>query len=294
MTITEQAYAKINLFLDVLGRREDGFHEILSVMQSVSLADRVTVSSEASEMIEITVSSDSPDVPIDKSNIVYRIAEKYLYEFGISARIHINIEKKIPIGAGLGGGSSDGAATLRALYRIFGKGSRQQLVDICAAVGSDLPFCLFGGTYLCGGRGEKLKKISPSQHLDFVIAIGKSRISTPTAYSNLDVLNNNYVDYTPMPQSLMYRQMIADMVNDGEDSMPIYNVFEQVTEIDDVSKIKEIMTKYGAEISLMSGSGPSVFCFCKDSAEADRILLGLELAGFDAFNCHSVFPEEFI
>ena len=294
VTVTEKAYAKINLYLDVLGKRSDGFHDILSVMQSVSLADLVTVSCEDSVTAEITLSSSSSEIPTDSSNIVYRVAERYLDTFKITARLHIHIEKHIPVGAGLGGGSSDGAAVLRALYRMFGKGSREQLLDICASVGSDLPFCLLGGMQLCGGRGERLKRIDCTSASNFVIAIGSSRISTPKAYAALDRMNNDYVDYTPTEESLTYRRMIADTVNYGEDSIPIYNVFEQVTDIDEIAKIKEIMIKNGAEITLMSGSGPSIFCFCRDSSEADRICLGLRLGGFDAFDCHSVYPEEFI
>ncbi|MBQ8414221.1 MAG: 4-(cytidine 5'-diphospho)-2-C-methyl-D-erythritol kinase [Clostridia bacterium] len=294
MTVSEKAYAKINLYLDVLGKRSDGFHDILSVMQSVSLADLVIVSCEDSATTEITISSNSSEIPTDSRNITYRIAEKYLNTFGIASRLHIHIDKHIPVGAGLGGGSSDGAATLRAMYRIFGKGSREQLLDICASVGSDLPFCLLGGMYLCGGRGEKLKRIDCTSVSNFVLAIGNSRISTPTAYAELDRINNNYIEYTPTDEILMYRQIIADTVNYGEDSIPIYNVFEQVTDIDEISKIKEIMKKNGAEITLMSGSGPSVFCFFRDSSEADRICLGLKLGGFDAFECYSVYPEEFI
>lgn len=294
MTVTEKAYAKINLYLDVLGRRDDGFHEILSVMHSISLADTVRVDCEKSQITEITLSSDSAEIPTDETNIAYRIAEKYLNEFGISAKLHIHIEKKIPVGAGLGGGSSDGAATLRALYKIFGKGSRQQLLDICASVGSDLPFCLLCGMYLCGGRGEKLKKLDVNQSFNFVIAIGKSRISTPKAYSELDKINNNYTNSFGTPESLMYRQMIADMAENGEASLPIYNVFEQVAQIDEIGKIKEIMIKNGAETVLMSGSGPSVFCFCKESADSEQICSELEKSGFNAFVCHSIYPEEFI
>ena len=291
MTVTEKAYAKINLYLDVLGRRDDGFHDILSVMQSVSLADLVTVSCEDSATAEIAISSSSSEIPTDSSNIVYRVAEKYLNTFKIAARLHIRIDKHIPVGAGLGGGSSDGAATLRALYRMFGKGSREQLLDICASVGSDLPFCLLGGMHLCGGRGEKLKRIDCTYASHFVIAIGNSRISTPTAYAALDRMNNNYVDYTPTEESLMYRRMIADTVNYGEDSIPIYNVFEQVTDINEIAKIKEIMVKNGAEITLMSGSGPSVFGRFSDYESAKDACLLLQKNGYTAFACRSVYPE---
>ncbi len=294
MTVTEKAYAKINLYLDVLGRRDDGFHDILSVMHSVNLSDAVTVSYESSDTTEITVTSSSPEVPTDKSNIVYRVAEKYLAAYELYGKIHIHIEKKIPIGAGLGGGSSDGAATLRALYRIFGKGNLPELLEISCSVGSDLPFCLLGGMFLCGGRGEKLKKLSFTPNFNFVIAIGKERISTPTAYSRLDKLNNNYVNYQGTPESQMYKKMICDMANNSDVSLPNYNAFEQVTDIDDVLKIKETMTKNGAETVLMSGSGPSVFCYCKDSRESEQIRSALERCGFESFATNSVYPEEFI
>ncbi len=294
MTVRENAYAKINLYLDVTAKREDGFHEILSVMHSVGLADVISVTADPSDSAVITVSSNSPAVPTDESNIVYRIAEKYLREYGINSKIHIHIEKKIPVGAGLGGGSSDGAATLRALYKLFGKGTREELHEICAQVGSDLPFCLFGGLYICGGRGEQLTKITYKPIYTFVIAIGKERVSTPSAYAKLDKLNNNYVDYFGTPESIAYRKMIADMANGEGVSLPGYNVFEQVTDIDEIAEIKNIMTKNGAENVLMSGSGPSVFCLCRDWSVAENIRSALELSGFEAFSCTSIYPEELI
>lgn len=294
MTVVEKAYAKINLYLDVTGRRDDGFHEILSVMHSVSLFDTVTVSCLVSDSTEINLSTNSDNLPLNHNNIAYRIAEKYLLKYNVKAKVDIHIEKRIPIGAGLGGGSSDGAAVLRALYKIFGLGTRTELKEICAEVGSDLPFCLFGGMYLCGGRGEKLKQLNFSPDFNFVIAIGESRVSTPDAYAELDKINNNYVDYHPTSESLLYQKMIYDMITDDGVALPNYNVFEQVVVSDEIDKIEETMRKNGAEVTLMSGSGPSVFCFCRDEYMAESIRYSLEDKGFTAFACKSVYPEEFI
>ena len=294
MTVFEKAYAKINLFLDVTGRREDGFHEILSVMHSVSLFDSITVSASDFDAIEINLSSDTPDLPCDKTNIAYRIAEKYLLKYNITAKIDIHIAKRIPIGAGLGGGSSDGAAVLRALYKIFSLGTPSELVEICAEVGSDIPFCLFGGMYLCGGRGEKLKRLNLTPEFQFVIAIGTSRVSTPKAYAALDEINGFYVDYKPSADSQMYQRTIYDLLDDEGLAIPHYNAFEQVVDITEINAIKENMTKNGAELTLMSGSGPAVFCYCKNSDVAESVKTSLLNNGFSAYTCESVYPEEFI
>ena len=291
MTVSEKAYAKINLYLDVTGRREDGFHDILSVMHSVSLCDVITVSAERSDDTLVSITSNNQSLPLNEDNIVYRAAKEYLDYFNLKARVEIRIDKNIPIGAGLGGGSSDAAATLRAINKIFKCGYGIDLINICKKLGSDVSFCLFGGLYLCSGRGEELYKLESSIMSNYVVAIGDCRVSTPKAYAELDKKYNNFVNYNPKDVSLVYHNMIVDLETNGETAIPLYNIFENVIANVEVNKIKENMIKSGADYVLMSGSGPSVFGKFLDYNMAQKACQILSDAGFTAFVCHSVYPE---
>ena len=276
--IKENANAKINLFLDVTSRREDGFHNIKSIMQSVSLCDTLFVSATESDMTEIIIRSNSSELLNDESNLVYCSAKKYLDNFAKNARVEITLEKKIPIGAGLGGGSADAAATLRAMNRIFGLATHEQLLALAAEIGSDVPFCLIGGSAVCEGKGEVMTPISFSGELNLVIAIGKDRVSTPHAYRALDELYN--FEFTPDPRGdLLAHDMCCGKLSLGN----FYNIFESVISLPEISKIKDIMTKSGAECTLMSGSGPSVFGVFADRKSAELAASGLVSEGFLAF-----------
>ena len=290
MILTEMAFAKINLYLDVLGRREDGFHDILSVMHSVSLADTINVSAEASDVTEITLATNDSSLPVDESNIVYRAAGAYLSYFNIDAKVKVTIDKIIPIGAGLGGGSSDAAATLRALNRIFHRADKDQLLEIASALGSDVTFCLLGGLAVCVGRGEIVNQLPASEKRNFVIAIGESRVSTPKAYAALDEMYDNF-EAARNHDVHKNTHRIANMLESDVLDIPNYNIFENVIKTDEIEKIKEIMTKNGAERVLMSGSGPSVFGKFADSSHADDACRALVDSSYTAFVCHSVYPE---
>ena len=272
MTVLEKANAKINLFLDVTSRREDGFHDIKSVMQSVSLCDYIKLNAEPSEVTEISITTNLSDLPLDDNNLVYKSAAKYLKHFGITAKIDIDLEKHIPVGAGLGGGSSDAAATLRALNKIFGLATQTELLSMAAELGSDVPFCLVGGTAICTGRGEKMEKIQGNNY-NLVISIGNERVSTPKAYSMLDIKYSNFssASYTPKV-----------------DVTSFYNIFESVTDIDEIVCIKEIMRKNGAERTLMSGSGPSVYGIFESERDAISAQDALTERGYKAFFAKSV------
>ncbi len=273
MQVNEKAYAKINLFLDVTERRQDGFHNIVSVMQSVSLCDTILLNASCSDTTLIRITSDEPGLPLDENNLIYKSAEKYLSYYGICAEVDIHLTKQIPIGAGLGGGSSDAAATLRALDKVFNLSSGNDLLRLSAEIGSDVPFCLIGGRALCTGRGEHLEAIREYPINHFVISIGKEKVLTPKAYRALDEKYGNFDGsaYTPVQYN-------------GQ----LYNIFESVTDINEVDIIKEIMTKNGAESTLMSGSGPSVFGTFRNSDDAKKAAEILRSSGFSAFECHSV------
>ena len=275
MTVRECACAKVNLFLDVVSRRDDGFHDIRSVMHSVSLADYLTISAEKAEETTIILTTNIEGLSVGDDNLICLAARSYLTRFCINARVNIALEKHIPIGAGLGGGSTDAAATLRGLRRIFGLGSDDELLMICESLGSDVSFCFVGGTAICTGRGEKMEKCkSPDYHL--VIAIGEERISTPKAYAALD---KKYLNFTP------------DGYTPRDDVSALYNIFESVTDIDDVRDIKEIMTKNGAEAVLMSGSGPSVFGIFESVEMAKLACDALKSASYTAFVARSKGEE---
>lgn len=274
MTVTENAYAKINLYLDVTGRREDGFHDIITIMHSVSLCDYISLTATPSDNISITIISDDPTLKSDESNLIYKSAMKYMSYFDINAKITVELEKHIPIGAGLGGGSSDAAATLRAMNRIFDLATKDQLYEMAAQLGSDVAFCIDGGCAICTGRGEKVAPfIGYISSPYLVIAIGESRVSTPKAYELLDIKYGNFEKYNAGKNSL-----------DTAD-LPIYNIFETVIDLDEVNEIKRIMIKNGAESTLMSGSGPSVFGIFRGWYDVTRARKDLEERGYLSFRC---------
>ena len=275
MTVRECACAKVNLFLDVTNRRDDGFHDIKSVMHSVSLSDYLTISAEQAEDTTIILTTNIDGLSVGEDNLICRAARSYLTGFNINARVNIALEKHIPLGAGLGGGSTDAAATLRGLRRIFGLGSDSDLLQICESLGSDVPFCFVGGTAICTGRGEKMEKLGSPDYY-FVIAIGDERVSTPKAYAALDI---KYMNFTP------------DGYTPREDVSELYNIFESVTDIDDVRNIKEIMTKNGAESVLMSGSGPSVFGIFASEDQAKLAYDALKADSYTAFVARSKGEE---
>lgn len=282
--ITEKAYAKMNLFLNVTDRRPDGYHDIESVMHAVDLFDLVNVKVKESGNSIITVETDAAELSFSEKNLAYIAAEKYTTKYGIKDEIKITLDKKIPIGAGLAGGSSDAAATLRALDIIYKKSNTEELLSLALEIGSDVPFCLVGGTAHCLGRGEVITPLCVKDKLCFVVAIGNERISTPKAFAELDArYGENFPDNTEMCQ-----EMLAALCQ-GETISPfLYNVFEEVTNICSVKQIKETMIKNGAERTLMSGSGPSVFGVFKTHTDAQNAAESLLSLGYFACVAESV------
>lgn len=276
MTVFEKAYAKINLFLDVTGRRDDGFHDIVTVMHSVTLCDEIKLTTIPSSERHITITSSDPSLPVDESNLIYKSAKKYVSYFDINDNIKIRLDKRIPIGAGLGGGSSDAAAILRALNKIYGCATKEQLLQMAAELGSDVPFCIDGGCATCTGRGENVHKFEcdfKRYYRYIVIAIGESRVSTPKAYALLD---EKYGDFKAYNKNKSFSDV---------DSMPIYNIFESVVRHGEIDTIKQIMLENGALQTLMSGSGPSVFGGFKNVFSASIAIKKLKKQGYSAYKC---------
>lgn len=254
--ITISAPAKINLYLDVTDRRSDGFHDIESVMQSIDLCDVITVSKKDSRENRIRILCDEKSLPADEKNLAYIAAEKFFeYVKRESFDIEISIEKRIPFSAGLAGGSSDAAATLIALNELFQyKLSNDELCKIGEKIGSDVPFCIKKGIAKTFGKGEIIIPVSARLNCFFVIAKGNDEISTPKAYRKIDE------KYTFPRESRIDAFCDALMKNDISILKSVaYNIFESVTTCESVEKIKKDMLIFGAELALMSGSGPSVF-----------------------------------
>ncbi len=250
-SLQKDAYAKINLFLDIDSKRDDGYHNIISVMQGVSLCDTVTVEYTESEQKVIKICCDNPEIPLGEKNIAYKAAELFLN----SGEVQIHIEKRIPAAAGLAGGSTDAAAVLTLLNEFTGnKKSTDELLSIGAKIGADVPFCISGGTKLALGIGEKLTDFKPIPSCYIVISKMGDGVSTPKAYSMLDDMFDNFTNYQPN------KELLA-LLEKGSCYNGMFNVFESVVipERPAVQKIKDTMLKYGAEFSMMSGSGPSVF-----------------------------------
>lgn len=257
-TVELSAYAKINLFLDITGRRDNGYHEIDGVMQTVDLSDNITLTVSEGEGIEVIC--DSAYAPDGKENIVYRAAEKYLIANHIKAAVKIELVKNIPSPSGLGGGSADAAAVLRGLDRIYRRMSPEKLEEIALSIGSDVPFCICGGTQRVRGVGEILDELPPLKNCCIVVACGNETMSTPDAYRALDKKNGGF--YGESSGGTADFSAFGEAFERGDDfSAEMYNIFESVTveSCPSVAHIKKLLTDHGALGALMSGSGPSVF-----------------------------------
>ena len=199
-SVKERAFAKINLYLEVIGKRDDGFHDIRTVMHSVTLCDDVTVSLVPTRMTEVRIDIEgNPRLPKDSRNLAVKAAELFLERSGRQGTVHIRMNKRIPVAAGLAGGSSDAAAVLRAMNRLFdGCYTERALSGLAAELGSDVPFCLIGGTALCEGRGEIITKLPDASPSSFVIAVSDERVSTPYAYATLDAAYSDFDGSIPL------------------------------------------------------------------------------------------------
>ena len=285
------AYAKINLTLDVTGRLPNGYHRIDSFMQSVSLADKLTVEIKQGSGIEVGCrSSYAPD---GKDNIVYRAVQRYLQETGHNANVKITLEKNIPSPMGLGGGSADAAAVLRALADYFGEASDSpSLIRVAAAIGSDVPFCLHGGTQRVRGMGEQLTPLPALPDCLFVIAYGKKPTLTGPAYQLLDQMFGNFAEPTPTEHADARRMETALAQGAlSEVGAALYNIFENLfSETAEPPVLKERLKQAGALGSLMSGSGSSVYGIFspQERALAERAVARLKEEGFGAVLCHPV------
>ena len=277
MTVEIKAYAKINLFLDVTGRRADGYHDIHSLMQTVSLYDTVTVSTEENAPAVITLSCDNESVPCNEKNLAYRAAERFYEAQGKRCATHIAIEKRIPMEAGLAGGSTDAAAALVALNRIFGEPfTTEAQCAIGKRLGADVPFCILGGSAEVTGIGDVLTPVSDLRTLFLVIAKDGAGVSTPQAYGLLDEIFHGFTDEyaNGTAEKGRFEMLLSELRADSTAPVrSVYNVFEKaiLPRHKEASELKELFLSSGAATAMMSGSGPSVFGVFRDAESAERV-----------------------
>lgn len=260
----EKAYAKINLGLNVLGKRCDGYHDVDMIMQTISLADEV----ELTEAESFLLTTDDADLACDESNLAWKAANLMGKLVNRKPNVHIHIKKQIFVAAGLAGGSSDGAAVLRGLNKLWKIGfSVRQLEAIAAQLGSDVPFCISGGTTRATGRGEILKALPDMPIMWLVLVKPKNMaVSTSWVYKNL----GEEVEQIQLIDNLEK----AIKIQDGASVLKnLGNVLESVTipVYPLIGEIKDTMLKVGALAALMSGSGPTVFGVTADKNTAEKI-----------------------
>lgn len=269
MKISIKAPAKINLFLDVLSKRDDGFHEVEMIMTTVDLADRIELTLLEEDKITVEVSEGF--VPTDNRNIAYQAAQLLKDHFNVRKGVKIFIQKNIPVSAGLAGGSSDAAATLRGLNQLWDlQLTIDELARLGANIGSDVPFCVYGGTALATGRGEMIQHLSVPPPCWVILAKPPNGVSTAEVYRNLKLNDLPHPNLKQMTSAIEQRDYQVICKNLG-------NVLETVTFnlYPEVSRIKEQMMRFGADGVLMSGSGPTVFGLVKHESRMIRIYNGL-------------------
>lgn len=282
MRILEKAPAKINLSLDVTSKRPDGYHEVEMIMTTIDLADRIELTELPENMIR--VASHNRFVPDDQRNLAYQAAKLLKERYQVKKGVSIMITKVIPVAAGLAGGSSDAAATLRGLNRLWDlKLSVEELAELGAEIGSDVSFCVYGGTALATGRGEKIRHISAPPHCWVVLAKPTIGVSTAEVYRRLNLQQVRHPDVQAMIDAIEEKsfQKVCGQLG---------NVLESVTLNlhPEVAMIKNQMKRFGADAVLMSGSGPTVFGLVQYESKVQRIYNGLR--GF----CDQVYAVRMI
>lgn len=272
--ITLEANAKINLTLDILGRREDGYHEVVMVMQEISLHDTLTMKKNSGDIqISVTIEGQEGLLPADESNLCWRAAALMRKEYGLSGGAAIELVKRIPLAAGLAGGSADAAAVLKGMNLLYGLGiSEERLCELGAALGSDIPFCLLGGTMLATGRGEVLTRLPDFPETLVVLAKPRAGVSTAWAYQTYDAGYDG-----PHPDN---EAMLA-AIREGSSCRAaglLCNVLEGVTvkRHSIIEAYKDAMLREGAMASMMSGSGPTVFGLADSEAAAAKIAAAIK------------------
>ena len=267
ITLHEQAWAKLNISLDVAERRADGYHDMTMVMQTVSLCDEAEIS--FNDTGRVLAKTNLSFVPGDARNLAVKAALSYLHASGNDGQgMLITLNKKVPVGAGMGGGSSDAAAVLRALNRHYAAFSPEELEALSAEVGSDVPFCVRGGTALATGRGEKLESLPDMPACEFIICKPDFSVSTPELFRKLDQCTTRC---HPDTAGIIEALGTGDL---GSICRRMYNVFEDVDDrrMRTVREIKGRLLDHGALGSVMTGTGSAVFGVFRPGTAPDEAL----------------------
>ena len=288
--LVKKAYAKVNLSLDIVGRREDGYHIVRMVMQTLDIYDILTMERlEANEIQiqavdkrgDVNTSDENAVVPLGEDNLVYkaaaRLLDRYLWGKGGKGGVKISLEKHIPIAAGMAGGSSDAAATLTGLNELFELGLMgKELMEIGVKLGADIPYCIMGGTALSEGIGEELTRLPDIPECIFVVAKPPVAVSTAEAYGGYDALADSG-EKIIRPE--VDKQVDAIYSGDIKHVSELFgNVLEQVTaeKHKEIGNLEELMKECGALGAVMSGSGPTVYGIYDDMAKAEEVVRRIE------------------
>lgn len=278
-----KAYAKLNLTLDILRKREDGYHDLQMVMQSIDLCDDLTVTPSTAPG---KMSTSLSYLPSDDRNLAQIAAKAFREATGTDLEVDISIQKRIPVCAGMAGGSSDGAAVLRAMNELTGSAlTLRELARVGEAVGSDVPYCVLGGTALAEGRGEQLTPLPPLPACHAVVCKPPFPISTPQLFSRVDVRR---ITCRPDTAGLIAALERGDLTGAAR---RMYNVFEDVLEPRrkaEIDAIKAVLIDCGALGAAMTGSGPTVFGLFDDPAAAQKARERLAHSYQDVFLCKTV------
>ncbi len=272
--ISLKALAKINLGLDVVRRREDGYHEVRMIMQTIHLYDRLDI--KKTRDTDIKIQTNLSFLPVNENNLVYKAGRLLMDEFGITDGVSVKLDKRIPVAAGMAGGSTDAAAMLFGMNRIFGLGlSKKQLMERGVKIGADVPYCIMRGTALAEGIGEQLSALPPMVKCPVLIAKPQISVSTKFVYQNLKL-----DDETIHPD---IDRLIGDIEAKDLHSIAEHmgNVLETVTipNYPVIDEIKKHMTAHGAVGAMMSGSGPTVFGLFDDEETAKAAYKAMRASG---------------
>ncbi|MDR1568393.1 MAG: 4-(cytidine 5'-diphospho)-2-C-methyl-D-erythritol kinase [Streptococcaceae bacterium] len=277
MEIIEKAAAKINLGLNVIGKRPDGFHDLEMIMTSIDLTDTLTFSSTNDN--KITITSNVPYLPTDRKNLIYQAAHLMKKKFALNQGVRIYLDKIIPVAAGLAGGSSDCAATLRGLNKLWQLNlSLEELAEIGESLGSDVPYCIYSQTAFVTGRGENVELLPKFQGFWVILVKPQISVSTPSIFKQVNLAAINHPDVQGLRQVIIEQKL-------SEIPVLLGNSLEAITarQYPIVDKIKTKLINYGADGVLMSGSGPSVFAICRKESRAKRVFNSIK--GF----CNEVY-----
>lgn len=285
-SVVIKAMAKVNLGLDVLRRRENGYHDVKMVMQTVDLYDTLTLSKIDKGIV---ITTNTGELPLDEDNLIFKAAKLLLEYTDKKAGVSICLDKQIPIAAGMAGGSTDAAATLLGLNELYNLDlTKEALAEIGVKIGADVPYCIYGGTYLSEGIGEVLTKLPDAPDCYVVIAKPEIGVSTKYVYENLHIETvEKHPDIDGMIDAIKKGSL------DGV-AKKMENVLETVTikRYPEIETMKKCLLKNGAESALMSGSGPTVFGIFKDENIAKQALSKLQKTGLVKNGFVTTFAKE--